>query len=157
MFILLLVLLLCGLLLLALELFVIPGFGLVGLTGLAAIVASLVWAASLGSGVLAALTTILAAAAMLAYLFLRRFGVKRLGGLILSERLDRAGGYLAAQDLSGLVGAEGRALTPLRPAGTAELSGVRVAVVTQGEFIPRGTQVRVVLVEGQRVVVEKRA
>lgn len=47
----------------------------------------------------------------------------------------------------------GVTLTALRPAGTANLNGKRVDVVTEGSFIDKGTPVRVVAVEGMRVVV----
>jgi membrane-bound serine protease (ClpP class) len=47
----------------------------------------------------------------------------------------------------------GTAFTQLRPAGTALINGRRVDVVTEGQLIERGTPVRVVAVEGMRVVV----
>lgn len=61
----------------------------------------------------------------------------------------------------GIVGAErpelleqtGTAYTALRPCGTALISGKRVDVVTEGPFIERGTPIKVVAVEGLRVVV----
>lgn len=49
----------------------------------------------------------------------------------------------------------GTALTPLRPAGTAVIEGKRVDVVTEGQMIERGAPVRVVAVEGLRVVVRE--
>lgn len=52
-----------------------------------------------------------------------------------------------------LVGQAGRALTPLRPSGTAVINGQRVDVVTEGGMIDRGTPVQVVAVEGMRVIV----
>jgi membrane-bound serine protease (ClpP class) len=52
------------------------------------------------------------------------------------------------------VGEEGVARTILRPAGKAEFGAALVDVVTDGEFLERGAKVRVVLVEGDRVVVE---
>lgn len=61
----------------------------------------------------------------------------------------------------GTVGAEkpelldqiGVALTRLRPAGTAVINGKRVDVVTEGGFVEKDTPVKVVAVEGLRVVV----
>lgn len=47
----------------------------------------------------------------------------------------------------------GEALTPLRPSGTAIINGQRVDVVTEGGMIERRAPVRVVAVEGMRVVV----
>jgi membrane-bound serine protease (ClpP class) len=46
-------------------------------------------------------------------------------------------------------------LTPLRPAGRAQLGERAVDVVTEGGFVERGTAVEVVRVAGNRVVVHK--
>ena len=60
------------------------------------------------------------------------------------------------QSLAALKGAEGVADTQLRPAGFATIGGRRVDVVTRGDEIPAGTPVRVVEIEGNRVVVARR-
>jgi len=52
-----------------------------------------------------------------------------------------------------LLNQTGAALTPLRPSGTAIIDGHRVDVVSEGAMIPRNTPIRVVAVEGMRVVV----
>jgi membrane-bound serine protease (ClpP class) len=52
-----------------------------------------------------------------------------------------------------LLGKEGLAHTTLRPAGTALIDGVRVDVVTRGELIDARTRIKVIAVEGNRVVV----
>jgi membrane-bound serine protease (ClpP class) len=52
-----------------------------------------------------------------------------------------------------LVGKAGVALTALRPAGTAVFDGKRVDVVSEGTFVPKGEMVKVIAVEGLRVVV----
>jgi len=57
--------------------------------------------------------------------------------------------------MSLFVGKVGTALTPLRPAGTAEVAGQRLDVVTEGEFIHSGMQIKVIKVEGTRIVVKE--
>jgi membrane-bound serine protease (ClpP class) len=57
---------------------------------------------------------------------------------------------------SELMGAQGRSLTPLRPAGTASIGGRRVDVVAESDFIGRDEAVVVVREEGLRVVVRKK-
>ena len=47
----------------------------------------------------------------------------------------------------------GSALTPLRPSGTALINGQRVDVVSEGAMIERNTPVKVIAIEGMRVVV----
>jgi membrane-bound serine protease (ClpP class) len=59
-------------------------------------------------------------------------------------------------DSTGLVGAEGVAITPLRPAGTARIGDRRVDVVAEGALIASGEPVVVTLAEGARVVVRKK-
>ena len=54
-----------------------------------------------------------------------------------------------------LLNGTGVALTQLRPSGTASINGQRVDVVTEGGLIERGTAVKVVAVEGARVVVRE--
>ena len=51
-------------------------------------------------------------------------------------------------------GMTGSAKTMLRPSGKADFGGHAVDVVTDGDFIEAGATVRIVLVEGARVVVE---
>ena len=82
-------------------------------------------------------------------------------GEVLSE--SRLARMFISQAVSGDIGTErpellertGTALTTLRPAGTALIEGKRVDVVTEGQLIERGAAVRVVAVEGLRVVVRE--
>lgn len=53
----------------------------------------------------------------------------------------------------GLVGRTGTALTTLRPSGAALIEGQRVDVVSEGEMIQKGSQIKVIATEGLRVVV----
>lgn len=50
-------------------------------------------------------------------------------------------------------GVEGKAVTPLRPSGVALINGNRMDVLTNGEPVDRDAAIRVVAVEGNRVVV----
>lgn len=52
-----------------------------------------------------------------------------------------------------LLNGTGTALTQLRPSGTANVNGQRVDVVTEGDLIERGAKIKVVAVEGARIVV----
>jgi membrane-bound serine protease (ClpP class) len=51
------------------------------------------------------------------------------------------------------VGARGRSLSALRPAGNAEFDGALTDVVSDGAFIPAHVDVEVVAVEGERITV----
>ena len=65
---------------------------------------------------------------------------------------QRAVGDLGV-DKPELLHGTGTALTQLRPSGVAQINGQRVDVVTEGGLIERGTAVKVVTVEGARIVV----
>ena len=52
-----------------------------------------------------------------------------------------------------LLNQTGTAFTTLRPAGTAIINDKRVDVVTEGALIEKGTAIKVVAIEGLRVVV----
>lgn len=52
-------------------------------------------------------------------------------------------------------GDEGEALTVLRPSGTGRFNGRKASVVTSGEYVERGARIRVIRVEGNRVVVRE--
>lgn len=58
-------------------------------------------------------------------------------------------------EASTLIGQSGTAVSPLRPAGIAEVGGRRLDVVTEGDLIPVGHRIRVINVEGSRIVVRR--
>lgn len=61
----------------------------------------------------------------------------------------------AARKFAALLGRTVRAATVLRPSGAVDVDGERYDVVTAGEFVEAGVLVKVVAVEGNRVVVER--
>lgn len=150
-----------GIVALAVEVFVLPGFGVAGVLGLAAIggaiVLSLMGAAPSGGDVVQAVA-ILGASLLITvavmYTWLRHIpNSDRFGGLFLRGEMAQADGYVSAALRADLVGQEGVAVTDLRPAGTATIAGERVDVVTEGEYIAQGSAVRVLRSEGYRHVV----
>ena len=142
----------CGFVMLAVELLLIPGFSIPGIAGIALIVYG-VWRARLAYDVEGALVTIVLSAigAFLIVKYASRSRAVRSVGLDFNQR-----GYSAADDHSSLDGKEGVSLSPLRPAGTATIEGNRVDVVTEGEFIEKDTPIRVLGVEGTRVIVTRK-
>lgn len=146
---------LMGAALLLLETHVLPGHGWPAFTGLVLIFAGLFYAlGGPGGGAIypATVSLVTTVAILIAFfLYLPRSGVwKRLGQPL---RQTALAGYVSADDYTAYLGQFGTAVTLLRPSGTAEIDGVRLSVVSEGEFIPQGTQVQVVMVQGSRVVV----
>ena len=159
-----LLLALLGIFLFALELFVIPGFGIVGILGLLALLGALVMS-TLGAGshsgfvlwAVARMGFSLALAIVLTALFLKFLPKLPIGRkLILSTELDTSEGFSSAppSDYQWL-GRTGLAHSTLRPAGIADFQGHRVDVVSDGEFIDAGAPIRVLHVDGNRIVVQR--
>jgi len=154
-----------GVILLGLEVFVVPGFGAAGIAGIAALVAglgmALVGAGSTFSVVIGALGRV-AASILLAlaggFVLLRLMPRLPFGRrLVLGAEMPAEQGYASAPEADRLrLGRTGTALSPLRPAGVAEIDGARVDVVSEGGFIEAGTAIEVSRVDGNRVVVRER-
>ncbi|UCH27539.1 MAG: hypothetical protein JSV66_07865 [Trueperaceae bacterium] len=145
-----------GILLLAAEVLIIPGFGVAGILGLAAIIFAVVrifqdqsvwvlgWTALFGS--------------IFMGLALWLLPNTRIGSaLMLHTRLtDPARDPERAKLVGGrehLLGQQGIALSDLRPAGIARFGSERIDVVSEGDFITVGTEIEVLRVEGNRVTV----
>ena len=150
-----LLLFIAGAALLLLETHFLPGHGYPAMAGLALIFAGMYFAlggaqaGAIYSASGAMLTTIALVVAF--FLYLPRSGVwKRLGQPL---RQTARGGYVTSADNTGYLGQIGSAVTLLRPSGTAEFDGIRLSVVSEGEFIAQGTTVQVVMVQGSRIVV----
>ena len=151
-----LILLAAGVVLLVAEIFFVPGFGVPGALDILAILTALVVASPTPGAAVIELFLALAVSAGLIWFSLKNRKTREFWKrFMLSARLDHAAGFDSVDPaLHRFVGATGVALTTLRPAGSASINGEKVDVVTNGDFIPAGTPVRVSLVEGARVVVE---
>lgn len=142
---------LLGALLLVIEAF-IPGFGIFGFAGTAAIGASIFLAVPTADLAVQYLAWTAGAGVIAMVLILRGIGRRGLGRALTLEHDAR--GYVPARtDLALLLDCEGKAVTTLRPAGTARFGSERVDVVTEGEFLAAGAVVKVIRVDGTRVVV----
>jgi len=152
-----------GLVLVGVEVFLIPGFGLFGLVGGIGIMGGL-YLSMLGglptspdfarAGLVLSTTVLLIAVS--AWVVIRTLpGSSRLAksGIFLLDRTSRAIGYESAESRSDLVGVAGKAITDLRPSGTALFGEERIDVVSESEWITEGTPVRVISAEGYRHVV----
>ena len=74
--------------------------------------------------------------------------------LTLKNRSTKEKGYTAQADYSKYLYERGKTITILRPSGTIRIGKERVDATANGTFIGRDVIVRVVKVEGSRVVVE---
>jgi membrane-bound serine protease (ClpP class) len=129
---------------------VLPGM-IAGVVGFGCLIGGVVMAyANFGPGTgNLVLFGVVAGLTLLGVLWVRFFPTSRVGQMFVTQRTV---GNLGVEKPE-LLEQTGTALTNLRPSGTALIGGKRVDVVTEGPMIERGTALRVVAVEGLRVVV----
>ncbi len=159
------ILLALGFVAIAVEVFLLPGFGVAGILGAVMIGASVVLA-MLGNfptsaDVVQALAVLGASVFItlaIAFAWFRHLpNSRRFKGLIHQDSALAAEGYVSALPRGELVGQAGVAATDLRPSGTAVVNGERIDVVTEGGYIANGAEVEVVRAEGYRHVVRAKA
>ncbi len=152
-----------GLVLLGIEAFVVPGFGIFGVAGIVAILTGL-YMSLLGNiptmpdftraaWVLASSTLLLIGSAWALIRTLPSSSRLTESGIFLLAKTASAIGYESAEVRSDLVGKHGTAITDLRPAGTALVGDERIDVVSESEWISAGTPVKVLSAEGYRHIV----
>jgi membrane-bound ClpP family serine protease len=157
-----------GLILIGLEIFVLPGFGVTGISGIVLVIVSLAlvtlekmpettgdWldlGARLGTfGI--SLVAAIAGAFMLAWYLPHIPYANRLVLMPPSdEKTDAHAEEASAR--AALLGAIGVAETMLRPAGKVRFGDDFLDVVAEGDYVNPGTRVQVIEIEGNRIVVK---
>ncbi|WP_397317885.1 nodulation protein NfeD [Peribacillus simplex] len=144
-----------GVILVLIEFF-IPG-GIIGLLGFTAIVGSLFLATDDPVHMTISLLIAVTVSILVFILLVKVFGkqMKFFRKMILTDATKTEQGYVSNPNRLDLLGVEGKALTDLRPSGTALVKEERVDVVTEGSFISKGSSIIIVKVEGSRVVVRE--
>ncbi len=157
-----LILFVVGIILIALELFVIPGFGIVGVAGLISIVLSFILAfmkssfAGEGLGLDTALLWVTASlvTTIISVIVIAKYLPKT---NVFSKVALVDGKILATSHTDShveMLGENGRTATPLRPSGIVVINDRRYDVVSTGEFIDKGVNVKVVGAEKGKIIVK---
>lgn len=145
-----------GVILLLVEIFLIPGFGITGISGIILIFVSIFLTLGGGTRALYSIGVVSAILLILFIILLILFPKlpiwKKLG---LKERLETEKGYTAYTKMEELVGKEGFVITTLRPSGTIEIDGKKYDAISLGEFIEKNSKVKVIKIEGGKIIVEK--
>lgn len=170
------VLFMLGVLLLLLEIFVIPGFGVAGIGGFLLLLISLYmasekypfptqgrdWGADVPLNWLMEFAVAGGLSIIAIVLAVRFLPGTELGRRVILAPAGPTGslkltgsGSAVTEALAGLAGKRGIAVTDLRPAGRIEIGEEPVDAVTEGSYIERGATVRVIRAEGNRIVVEE--
>lgn len=131
-----------------------PGFGAPGIIGGILLVLGIIFTArSLLEALILLLIIIAVLGAALTFVLQSATKGRLSKSLILSNSQKKENGYIGSEELNYFLDKEGVAYTVLRPAGIADFSGVKMDVVSEGDYIQKGTKVRVIKVEGRRIVV----
>ena len=151
-----LILFAAGIVLLGIEL-TIPGFGVPGITGIVCIILSIIIGSSnpINAAISLSMAIVLS---IITLIILFKYAPKNklFDRLILSHEAKSDEGYVSyTSDKEILLGGTGEALTHLRPSGTMLLGDKRIDVVTEGDYIEKGTKLKIIAVEGSRIVVRK--
>lgn len=144
-----------GVTLIILELFVIGA--VLGILGMGCIIASflLIGDNIAKMGVFVAICLIIA---IIEWVILVKFLKKTIpifSQVILHDSTNKESGYTSHDDRSYLVNQTAITLTELRPSGIIIHNGQRIDAVSDGAFIKREKEVRIIEVEGTRVVVRE--
>ena len=145
-----------GIVLLAIEIFVIPGFGITGILGILGIVAGIFMSFGINNIAQATLVVFVSLIAdIILIIILARFILKSKGFKnIVALETDTAG-YHSSVSYDNLLGCEGITDTFFRPSGNIIINDKKYDAITEGEFINKGVKIKVILVEGNRIVIKE--
>lgn len=163
-----------GLLLIVVEIFILPGFGIAGISGLALLCVGLIRAMSIrfpgNPGELPAFDNVgnfgtavtnlslgIITSVLFAILALRMLGENNFLGskLVLADVLQNDGQDEQTTHLTSLIQQSGKALTPLTPSGTVLLGGKEYDAISDGTYVDTDSLVRVLEVRNHRLVVSQ--
>lgn len=159
-----------GLALIALEIFVIPGFGVTGVSGIVLVLAGLVLSMLNNSGfdftftssedILTAFSVVIIAIFMTVisgvYFSQKLLSSNRFAALSLMDQQKSSEGFTVINDKTKLLlHKEGVALTILRPSGNVDIEGVMYQATAQTGYIEKGERVKVIGLIHNQVVVEQ--
>ncbi len=142
---------LAGLLLITIEVYLIPGFNVIGILGGLLIIFAVGYSyseAGLLGGTIALSGTL--ASVIVLFVMLWRSGAwdRFILSTTLKTEADAASRKSDAR--ARYLGKIGTAITPLRPTGIVQVDGERIEVSTEGEFIAVGSQIRIVAMDRRK-------
>lgn len=147
-------LILLGAALIVAEVYLVPGFNVIGIIGFLVVLFGVGFGFS-ETGLVGGTLYLVGALAVVggAFMWLWRSGAW--DRFILATNLKRDELLIAreSEDRARYLGEAGTAITPLRPTGIVEIDGRRIEVMTEGEFIAAGSDVKVVAMDRRRYFV----
>ena len=152
-----LILVLIGAALIIIEM-LIPGFGIAGISGAAAVIAGLIIGSNDPISALFSVAILVVILSIAVIIFKVVFGKRKNGKnsrIVLNESIAAEATDRVTAESAELIGKQGIALTALRPSGAALINGKRYDVLADGEFIAKDEPIVVCAVEGLRISVRR--
>ncbi len=144
-----------GVLLIFAEIFM-PGFGIAGGLGIVMVVAGIILTAQTAAEAVVMFVILFILIAVVLAIVLRSAKKGKLAKtLVLNLSSNKEQGYSSKSDYAEMQGIKGKAITPLRPSGTAVFNGKRFDVVTSGNFIEKDSEIIVINATEGKIVVEE--
>jgi membrane-bound serine protease (ClpP class) len=157
------ILFIVGLILLILEIFVIPGFGITGITGIALIIGSIFFSLfkigpvfdhhAFQIAILQMAGALVVSVTVISLLVRYLPKSDRFLKLALHDNVSASDGFTASTDFTSIVGKSGETVTPLRPAGKVLVDGKVYDVVTGGGFVEAKRTIKILSADGNKIVV----
>jgi membrane-bound serine protease (ClpP class) len=147
-------LILVGLVLILIEVYMVPGFNVIGILGIVMIIVAVGYAFN-ESGWTGGFLALAGSAAAVGGVFWFLYSTGAWDRFVLTAELGGSASddQEEREQRTHYLGRNGTALTPLRPSGVVEIDGTRLEVSTEGEFIAAGSEVRVVAMDRRRYFV----
>lgn len=148
-----LILMILGFILVAVEM-TMPGFSVPGICGTISLIASVFMLANTTSQAICLIIFIFVVLIIMLIIIFKLLSSGKLSSnLVLTEELNKENGYTSSTELSCLLGEKGVANTDLRPSGVGDFNGRHFDVLSEGEYIQKGTVIVVNKVEGSKLIV----
>lgn len=150
-----LVLFVIGLILLVIE-GMIPGFGLPGISGIVLIIVGIILAMDSFSGAIISLSIAIIVTTVISIVLIK-YGYRSplISKAVLSKNQRNEDGYVSANPKVEFLNKEGIAITELRPTGVVDVDNHRIDALSEGNYIDKGSKVKVVRVEGSKIIVRR--
>ncbi|MEG0013084.1 MAG: NfeD family protein [Cellulosilyticaceae bacterium] len=150
------ILLIAGFILIGIE-FTAPGISVPGISGIICLVVSVFLTAdSVVEGAIMTIVILAILGVMLGITLWLLAKGKLIKPLILTEEQKKEHGYISSSDLDYLLGKKGTALTDLRPTGVGNFEGINFDVISEGQYISKGTEIEIYRVKGSRLIVKSK-
>ena len=158
-----------GLLLISLEVFIIPGFGIPGILGLIFTIGSLtlvmvnndglnfdlIEASMLNNALITSLIGFIGALFLMILLGARLTKTSFFNRFALTDVQDTSTGYTSSFYNKSLIGSIGTVVSVLRPSGRIVINDAIYDAYTRGEYLEKGEKIRVIAAEGTSLKVQK--